>query len=92
MIQKLYLSPEKEIPSVTVGEYTYTNENNVFEAPQRYNHILIGRFCSISYNVTYIVGRNHDYHKLSTFPMHGGGMRKLCEKFAPPPPQCQVLF
>lgn len=45
----------------SISDYSYTGYNTVVK------HAKIGKFCSISWNVT-IGGADHDYHRISTHP------------------------
>lgn len=53
--------------NVKVGNYTYGPLNIVWMAPNN-TKILIGNYCSIGPKVTFLVGGEHDYKRISTWP------------------------
>ena len=52
---------------VTVGRYTY-GEINFSSFGASMEKLIIGDFCSIAGEVLFILGGNHDYYMLSTYP------------------------
>lgn len=56
-----------DLSKVSIGKYTYGNLNiRTFNNKDEY--LSIGNFCSISNNVFFILGGEHDYKKISTYP------------------------
>lgn len=56
------------LEKVVVGNYTYGNINAIwFEEPNA--RLEIGSFCSIANGTKFILGGEHNYKNLSTFPM-----------------------
>lgn len=56
-----------DITKVSVGQYSY----GIFRVQMWSNpdqRLVIGNFVSIAYNTTFILGGNHSYDTLSTFP------------------------
>lgn len=59
------------VNNVTVGKYTYgalhvVPYNNINEGA----NLTIGNFCSIAKGVKFLLGGNHDYKRLSTYPFN----------------------
>lgn len=54
-----------EIWRGTMGGGSYIVEANIEDWDQ-YQHFFVGNFCSIAHDVTFVLGRNHDYHAVST--------------------------
>lgn len=55
------------IANVSVGEMTYGPLNIVWMAPKNAK-VRIGNYCSIGPKVTFLVGGEHDYKRISTWP------------------------
>ena len=53
--------------AVTAGEGSYVIDANLEFGSTR-GHVLIGRYCSIAHRVTFVVGLNHDYSCVTTYP------------------------
>lgn len=56
-----------DINKVKIGRYTYGNLN-VLTFGNKLESLTIGDFCSIANNVQFILGGNHNYSRISTFP------------------------
>ncbi|MBE8949479.1 MAG: CatB-related O-acetyltransferase [Quinella sp. 3Q1] len=53
---------------LTLGAYSYINSLDLWVGGRKSNgHVLIGRFCSLSWNLTFLVARNHNYKALTTY-------------------------
>ena len=67
---------------VTLGDGSYINQfeiaEYVFDA-----HILVERYSSISWNINFSIGLNHDYRKVSTY--HIEMIESQLKKLPPPP-------
>lgn len=55
-----------DIKKINVGKYTYGKIRVLNDSE---NKLIIGNYCSISDNVTFIVGQEHNYKLISTYPM-----------------------
>lgn len=62
------VSMDAPIDVITVGNYTY-GELNVHWYGSPHERLEIGNYCSIAGNVHFILGGEHDYHKVSTYPV-----------------------
>jgi acetyltransferase-like isoleucine patch superfamily enzyme len=51
-----------------VGKYTYGHENIIIKKWDNSSNLKIGSFCSIAENVKCILGGNHNYLNISTYP------------------------
>jgi acetyltransferase-like isoleucine patch superfamily enzyme len=56
-----------DISKVTVGKSTY-GTINVLKTTDSEEMLIIGNYCSIAPNVQFILGSEHPYKRLSTFP------------------------
>lgn len=66
-----------DISTVKVGNYTYGGLRVKNDRSDR--KISIGSFCSIGNDVVFLVGQEHDYSRISTFPFKARCLRS--EKF-----------
>ena len=62
-----YINVEKDI-RLTLGRYSYVNSLNT-RADTIYKHYFVGHFCSLSDDITMLVGDNHAHDFLTTYPM-----------------------
>lgn len=58
--------PANSIKNVSVGEFTYGNPK--IERFNENDSLTIGKFCSISKNVTILIGKGHNIQCASTYP------------------------
>lgn len=58
--------PANSIKNVSIGEYTYGNPK--IERFNQNDKLIIGKFCSISSEVTILIGKGHNTHSASTYP------------------------
>lgn len=56
-----------DINKVTVGNYTY-GILNCYTWGKKEEHLYIGHCCSIADDVVFLLGGNHNYHGVTTFP------------------------
>lgn len=56
-----------DINKVTVGNYTY-GILNCYTWGKKEEHLYIGHYCSIADDVTFLLGGNHNYRGVTTFP------------------------
>lgn len=70
------------IEKVKVGNYTY-GRLNVHWYGQEEEYIEIGNYCSIAGEVHFVMGGEHDYKRLSTFPfsekIYHNGLDGICK-------------
>ncbi|HHY28668.1 MAG TPA: CatB-related O-acetyltransferase [Desulfitobacterium dehalogenans] len=59
-----------EFPLITMGIKSYV-VNSVIETflHQESNHLMIGNYCSIAHNVSFLINLDHNYNYLSTYPI-----------------------
>jgi len=62
-----YISKIFNIDLVEIGKGTY-GEINLISYGGGYEKLIIGNYCSIAKGVTFLLGGEHDFKKLSTFP------------------------
>jgi acetyltransferase-like isoleucine patch superfamily enzyme len=56
-----------DINKVTVGNYTY-GILNCYTWGKKEEHLTIGHYCSIADDVVFLLGGNHNYRGVTTFP------------------------
>lgn len=56
-----------DINKVTVGNYTY-GILNCYTWGKKEEHLSIGHYCSIADDVVFLLGGNHNYRGITTFP------------------------
>ena len=60
---------ENHETALTLGAASYINGANIWAAGKTNPpHILIGRYCSLSRELLFIIGFNHNYKAISTYP------------------------
>ena len=64
-----FFPEENAAPTITLGKFSYVNGATFEEYLTKNSHVLIGNFCSISWNIFFLLGQNHDYRRVSTFPI-----------------------
>ena len=64
-----YLIPVPDISKIKVGNYSY-GRLNVHNATSTDVKLEIGHFCSIGPDVIFLLGVEHNYKYVSTFPWH----------------------
>lgn len=61
---------KNDFPYFTIGINSYINQMDIqLNSGNENINIHIGNYCSIAYNVTLLVDRNHDYQSVSTSPL-----------------------
>ena len=55
-----------DISHIKIGNYTYGTINAQYFFNDSF--LIIGSFCSIAKNVFFLIGGEHDYRKISTYP------------------------
>lgn len=67
-VRKIYADDANQENIVTLGAGSYLADAS-FEAAGNTNcHVLVGRYCSIAHNVKFLIGMNHDYCNVGTYP------------------------
>ncbi|MBR1419862.1 MAG: hypothetical protein IJ575_02195, partial [Selenomonadaceae bacterium] len=51
----------------TVGDASYMVDTEF--SPRDKRHILVGRYCSIARELLLMIGENHDYRSVTTYPL-----------------------
>lgn len=71
-----YIKNGNDTNGITIGNYTYGELNYIdYKCGCK---LIIGSFCSIAQNVTFLMGGNHNYKSLSTFPFEHYFEEKRC--------------
>mgnify|MGYP002673274138 FL=1 len=70
-----------DISCVTVGKGSY-GTINVQNSSQMLNTLKIGHYCSVGQNVVFLLGVEHDYKHLSTYPFKVKFCGELSEAFS----------
>ncbi|PAD69616.1 acetyltransferase [Bacillus sp. 7586-K] len=61
---------KENFPFFTIGKNSYINDMKIqVNMGNEVINIHIGNYCSIAYNVTLLIDRNHDYKSISTSPL-----------------------
>ena len=54
---------------LTLGASSYVNGLNLWLGGKNIpHHVLIGRFCSLSWELAFLIAYNHNYKGVSTYP------------------------
>ena len=62
--QKIFDNVKENV--LTLGAFSYINSMELWLGGKFYHHALIGRFCSLSWHLTFLVARNHNYKAFTT--------------------------
>lgn len=65
------------VPIMTIGASSYVDDAEIKTENHTRAHVLIGRFCSISNGVTFIVGANRPQNSVTTYPLRLGPQNKI---------------
>ncbi len=65
-VRRIQLEPEQKV-IVTAGPGSYLVSGSL-EYGNEGCHVLIGRYSSLAHRITFEVGYNHDYHRVTTYP------------------------
>lgn len=68
------------LDNVTIGKQTYGPLNVIWMTPKN-AHLKIGHYCSIGPNVKFLVGGEHDYSRISTYPFQTLIYKEKTNKF-----------
>lgn len=66
--EKFYTKNYFKNRKFVIGDYTYGKPNVLYENPDA--NLIIGRYCSISSNVTIFLGGNHRHDWITTYPFN----------------------
>ena len=69
----------QNIPTFTLGRGSYVVDCR-FENTNEREHILIGSYCSIAIGSKFLLGINHDFGSVSTFPYDSPFFQKYFNK------------
>lgn len=58
---------------ITLGAGSYIVQG-VLDVGSDKDHLLIGKYSSLAHNISFIIGLNHPYHVVSTYPFSATGM------------------
>lgn len=67
MFFKLF-KKKKNKAKFVVGRYTYGHDNIIIKKWDETSKLKIGSFCSIAENTRVVLGGNHNYRNISTYP------------------------
>lgn len=70
-VRKLSVNGQSNI--ITLGEGAYIVGANVAFGDATVDHILVGKYSSLAHDLHFIVGLNHDYKRVSTYPFENTG-------------------
>ena len=57
----------KKTPLITMGPGSYL-VNGILEYGTEKCHVLVGRYCSLGNDLHFVIGLNHDYHQVTSYP------------------------
>lgn len=64
-----FRSPQgSQFPHLTMGAKSYMMQG-IFETYEENSHLLIGRYCSLAHDLKFLFAMNHDYSRVTTYPM-----------------------
>lgn len=66
-VRHIYFDQEHTQISVCLGAGTYLVDASLETGSRRAN-VLIGRYCSLGHRIAFVIGLNHDYHQVTTYP------------------------
>lgn len=69
--QKIFDKANKNEEALTLGAFSYINSLNLWLGGKALRHALIGKFCSLSWELLFLIARNHNYKALTTYPKYG---------------------
>jgi virginiamycin A acetyltransferase len=65
-VRKIYIGENRQV-GVTLGPGSYL-VNGSLEYGNENCHVLIGRYCSLAHRLKFLIGMNHDYCRITTYP------------------------
>lgn len=71
----------KKYNMVTLGSSSYL-VGGVLETEKDAAHILIGKYSSLGHGLKFIIGLNHDYHRVSNYPFKNVAALRAGERYA----------
>ena len=72
---KLSAVGEREQLLMTAGRGSYINQADA-EVGNSLGHILLGNYCALARGITFMIGMNHDYGAVTTYPFHTAGGKR----------------
>jgi acetyltransferase-like isoleucine patch superfamily enzyme len=76
------ISNKIDFKKIKVGSYTYGLINAIHSYGAQNEFLSIGHFCSISTNVYFILGGEHNYHLPSTYPFNTFFLNNKIDSFS----------
>lgn len=83
----------EKFTSVTFGEGSYLVEASLeYGSPKC--HVMIGKYCSIAHGIKFIIGLNHNFSAVSTYPFHEAFKRNVssCRNSNPQKKRQQIII
>lgn len=71
----------KKYTMATLGGGSYL-VNGILETEKDDAHLLIGKYSSLGHRLKFIIGLNHDYHKVSNYPFKNVAAIRAGERYA----------
>ena len=69
-LRKIYRDGHQKNLMITIGERSYIVSGSLETSNGNNDHVLIGKYASLSHRLTFMIGVNHDYHYITTYPQH----------------------
>ena len=66
-MRKISVGQENPIVVVTLGPGSYIVSSSL-ETGSDDSHVLIGRYSSLGHRLIFLIGLNHNYHEVTTYP------------------------
>ena len=67
-VREIHMGDKEPRTIVTLGICSYLAQANFDFELRDFCHVLIGNYCSLAHRITFELGTNHDYHKVSSYP------------------------
>ena len=69
-LRKIYRDGHQKNLMITIGERSYIVGGRLETSNENNDHVLIGKYASLSHRLTFMIGVNYDYHCITTYPQH----------------------
>ena len=69
-LRKIYRDGHQKNLMITIGERSYIVSGSLETSNGNNDHVLIGKYASLSHRLTFMIGMNHDYRCITTYPQH----------------------
>ena len=67
-LQKIYRDEDQKKLMITIGARSYIVSGRLETFDKENEHILIGKYSSLAHRLTFMIGMNHDYRCITTYP------------------------